>query len=116
MTRVEEAVSELVEAGLLTERQAEAWVLRDVEAVPRQAAAASMGISASTLDNYRRAAEQKVEAARETIGAVEEARGFAPGDIADSCAECGDGIGGRFVIADDRVLCPRCGDVPESAF
>ncbi|RQG93717.1 hypothetical protein [Natrarchaeobius oligotrophus] len=74
MLSVEEEIEMLTEAGLLTERQAEAFVYREVEAVPREAAAEEMGITASTLDDYRSDAVEKVKKARATVTAVETIR------------------------------------------
>jgi len=71
---IDEEIQLLVDAGLLTERQAQAYVYREVELVPREAAADQMGISSSTLDDYRADAEDKIEAARETLNALEEIR------------------------------------------
>lgn len=65
------AVAELVDAGLLTDRQAEAYVLRDVRHVRRERAAEAMGISPNTLDSRLRTARDKVTAARETVATVD---------------------------------------------
>lgn len=70
----------LVEAGLLTEQQATAFVHREVELTPRAAAAEAMGLSPNTLDNYRADANQKVEAARKTLDAIESIRNQLPDD------------------------------------
>lgn len=74
MLSPEEEVDALVTAGLLTERQAEAFVHREVELTPRWAAAEEMGITVSTLDDYVGDAKRKVEAARETVEAVDSIR------------------------------------------
>lgn len=74
MLSVEEEIDALVTAGLLTERQATAFVHRKIEATPRQAAAKSMEIAPSTLDNYVADAERKITAAEETVEAVESIR------------------------------------------
>ena len=70
----DEEIDLLVDAGLLTERQAAAYVMREVELVPREAVAVSMGIAVSTLDDYRADAIRKVEAAEATVEAVREIR------------------------------------------
>lgn len=70
----EEEVERLVDAGLLTERQAEAYVMREVELVPREAAAEGMGIAPSTLDDYRADAVEKIEDAEATVEAVRDIR------------------------------------------
>jgi hypothetical protein len=71
---VEEEIELLADAGLLTERQAEAYVQRRVEAQPGYAVADQMDIIDSTLSDYVSAAEEKVEAARDTVDALEEIR------------------------------------------
>ena len=75
---VEEEIELLTEAGLLTERQAEAFVLRRVEATPGYAVAESMDVAESTVSDYVSDAEAKIESARETIDAIEEIRYQAP--------------------------------------
>lgn len=77
---VEEEIEMLADAGLLTERQAEAFVYREIELVPREAAADAMGISPSTLDDYRADAVAKVDAATATIDAIEQLRDQVPDD------------------------------------
>jgi len=69
---VEEEIEMLVESGLLTERQAQAYVYREVESIPREAAAGEMGISTSTLDDYRADAVNKIEDAEDTLAVLEE--------------------------------------------
>jgi DNA-directed RNA polymerase specialized sigma24 family protein len=64
----------LTDAGLLTERQAEAFVLRRIECTPGYAVAEEMGISEPTLSGHVSDAENKIEAARETLNALEEIR------------------------------------------
>jgi DNA-directed RNA polymerase specialized sigma24 family protein len=78
---VEEEIEMLVESGLLTERQAQAYVYREVELVPREAAAEEMGISTSTLDDYRADAVEKVESARKILEAIEDIRDQAPDSV-----------------------------------
>lgn len=71
---LEEEIEMLADAGLLTERQAEAYVYRRVELTPGYAAAEEMGISESTLSDYVSDAEAKIEAARDTLDALEAIR------------------------------------------
>lgn len=82
MFSFEEEVDKLTDAGLLTERQATAFVYREVELTPRQAAAAGMGIEPSTLDNYVADAKRKITSARRTIAELDAIRGggHEPGD------------------------------------
>lgn len=71
---IDEEIDALATPGLLTERQAEAFVYREIEAVPRQAAADQMDISTSTLDDYVADAKRKLRAADETLTALERVR------------------------------------------
>ena len=75
---VKEEIELLVDAGLLTERQAEAFVLRRVEATPGYAVAEHMEVSESTVSDYVNAAEEKIENARDTLDALEKVRFQAP--------------------------------------
>lgn len=75
---VEEEIELLSDAGLLTERQAEAYVRRRVELEPGYAVAEYMDISESTLSDYVSDAEEKMEAARKTVKAEQEIRFQAP--------------------------------------
>jgi len=72
---VEEEIGMLTEAGLLTERQAEAYVYREIGRLSRGAAAERMGISPSTLDDYRSDAVAKIEDAKDTLDVLREIRG-----------------------------------------
>lgn len=69
-----EEIELLADAGLLTERQAEAFVMRRVEATPGYAVADEMDVSQSTVSDYVRDAEAKIEAARATLEALDEIR------------------------------------------
>jgi transcriptional regulator len=71
---VAEEIELLADAGLLTKRQAEAYVYRRVEATPGYAVADEMGVSQSTVSDYVNDAEQKIETARATIDALDEIR------------------------------------------
>lgn len=64
-------IQHLADAGLLTRRQAEAYVLRDVERVSRPVAAKKMDISVNTLDKRLSEARRKVDKARDTIDIVD---------------------------------------------
>ena len=75
---VEEEIEMLADAGLLTERQAEAYVQRRVEATPGYAVAEEMGITEPTVSEYVSDAEDKIGAARETLDALGEIRRQAP--------------------------------------
>ena len=109
---VADAIAELADAGLLTERQAEAFVLRDVEAVPRAAAADSMEVSVNTLDNTLGVARRKVERAQATAEAVEDIR-FE--DLPTECSECGDALGGPYSENEaGEAICLDCAGIDES--
>jgi DNA-directed RNA polymerase specialized sigma24 family protein len=69
---VEHTAGVLAAAGLLTERQAHAYLLREVEGVGRQATADRLGVSTSTLDSHLAKARRKVNQARETVGILED--------------------------------------------
>jgi predicted DNA-binding protein (UPF0251 family) len=105
----EDDIEQLADAGLLTERQAEAFVFRDVEVVPRQAAADSMGISVNTLDKRLAEARGKVEDAEATVDALREIRHE---EFPSECSECGATLGGRWAEDDDgRPFCMDCSGV-----
>ena len=69
---VRAAAERLAAAGDLTERQALAFVLRDVEGVPRPDAADRMGVSTSTLDTLVSKGRRKVAEARQVVDVVAE--------------------------------------------
>lgn len=105
----EDDAEELADAGLLTRRQAEAFVLRDVELVPREAAAESMDISVNTLDKRLSEARGKVEAAQETVETLQSLRYE---DIPSECTECDSTLGGRWSQNDDdEPICLDCAGV-----
>jgi len=105
---VESDTEQLADAGLLTERQAEAFVLRDIEACPRQATADEMGISVNTLDNTLSTARKKVRQAEATVDAVEKARHE---DLPSTCGNCGDSLGGSWTVIDDDPHCFDCAGI-----
>lgn len=108
---LEDDVQGLVDAGLLTERQAEAYVLRDVEAVPRGAAAEMMGISPNTLDDRIAEARRKVKAAEATLDTLEDIRHE---EFPSECAICESTLGGRWTRdSDDRPVCLSCAGIEE---
>lgn len=68
----EAAASTLADLGdVLTERQATAWVLRDVEHVPRRDAADMMGVTVSSLDTTLSRARTNIREARAVLDAVD---------------------------------------------
>jgi hypothetical protein len=60
-------VEQLTEVGLLTEREAQAYVLRDVYSMCREYTADRLGVSTSRVDNALRSARQRLQNARETV-------------------------------------------------
>lgn len=111
---IEEAVEMLVDAGIFTERQAEAYVAREIEQIPRQATAEKMGISVNTLDKRLGEARRKKEAAEATLEVIDELR-HRP--LPEECAECGDSLPGQWSTNGDReAVCLDCAGVdPEDA-
>lgn len=104
-----EAIDRLATAGLLTERQAEAYVWRRIEGERGYAVADHMGINESTLSDYVADAEEKLEAAEETVKQVEQLR-HRP--IPDECSDCGAALGGRFATDDENnPVCLDCAGV-----
>lgn len=68
---VTQTAAEELADGLLTERQALAYLLREVVGVERQATADAMDTTASNVDNLQRRASEKVEQARDLVDGVE---------------------------------------------
>lgn len=68
---VRAAAKNLEATGILTEKQALAYVLRDVEGVRREEAADRMGTSTSNLDTHLSKARGYVEDARELVERLE---------------------------------------------
>jgi len=64
---VDEVVDHVVTAGLLTERQAQVYVRRDLLDLGRPETAEDLGISISMVDDHLSVARGKVERARETV-------------------------------------------------
>lgn len=71
---VAEEIELLADADLLTERQAEAFVRRRVEAEPGYGVAQAMDVSDQAVSDYVREAEKKIERAEATLDAIEEIR------------------------------------------
>lgn len=102
----DEVIAELVDAGLLTERQAEAYVRRVIEMEPREAVAEYMDISTSTLDDHRGAAKDEIAAGRKTVAILDAYR--CP-DYPAKCPECGSTLHGRWQTdEDDNPVCINC--------
>lgn len=81
----EKAIEVLADAGLLTERQAEAYVYRHLEGLGRQETAEKMGLQPATLDDFVADAEKKLETAEQTIIMRSEIVDMTPPDTCDMC-------------------------------
>jgi len=102
----DEVIAALADAGLLTERQAEAYVRRVVEMEPREAVAEHMEISTSTLDDHRGAAKDEIAAARKTVAILD---AYRDPDLPSECAECGTALHGRWKTEDGGdAICISC--------
>lgn len=123
MMDVDDAVALLADAGLLTERQAEAWALRQRHS--RAETADLMGVTKSTVDDRYGEARRKISQAHATTQAIEAVRtGEHPNQFhdfdrepsPDECDECGSTLAGPFARgADDQPLCLDCAGVePET--
>lgn len=68
-------IADLVDAGLLTERQATAFVLRDIENTPVRGVMEALGTdSRQTAYNTTSRAREIVEQARDTVELIDGAR------------------------------------------
>jgi transcriptional regulator len=67
----DEEIDILTDAGLLTERQAEIYVYRRIEAVPRPAVADELGIAEQTVSNTATRAQEIIDAAEATLDALD---------------------------------------------
>jgi hypothetical protein len=106
---VEEAIDRLVADGLFSERQAEAYVFREIESVPRSATAAEMEISPNTLDKRLGEARRKVDEAEATLETIEDIR-YRP--LPDECADCGKPLHGRWYTNETgQPVCLDCAGI-----
>lgn len=78
-----DVVDALEGAGLLTRRQAQAYLLRHHTPLTRQQAADELGISVGVFDDHRGEADRKVEAARATVDVLGQLEGDGAGDDGD---------------------------------
>jgi len=102
----------VAEAGLLTEREAQAWVLVEVHGWDVPAAADEMSVSESRVYNARSAASDDLDAARETLQLLDRL-GAGDGLSPAVCAGCGDGLS-SWTVADGHVVCPDCAGIDDS--
>jgi len=109
----DEVIAALADAGLLTERQAEAYVRRVIEMEPREALAEHMGIEPTTLDDHRGAAKDEIAAARKTVAILDAYRNP---DVPAECSECGATLHGRWKKdKNSEPVCMECAEVPSDA-
>jgi len=105
----QEAVEQLVDAGLLTERQAQAYVFREIDPTPRKAVAEMLDISPNVLDKHLSSAREKVNSAESTLATLDEIR---HPDLPMECSQCGSTLGGHWSQNDTGdVMCLECADV-----
>jgi predicted DNA-binding protein (UPF0251 family) len=82
---VDGVVGMFVDAGLLTEQQASAFLLSEFENTSRQPAAENMEISVEEFDERVSTARETIEKAEKTLSALSELKNQTP----DECIECG---------------------------
>jgi len=117
MGKFEETVEEIADAGLLTEKQAVAYLAREVDHSSREQVASYLDIKPNTLDNHRRAAIDKLEAAEETLELIDEYETKRYPDPPEACSKCGGTIGGVYVQDDDgNAICSDCSDIDPTEF
>lgn len=78
MPATEYAIEQLAELKTLNRTQAEAYVLREIERVPREKAADRLDISKSALDNRVQTAKRRLRNAEETLELIEDLAGESP--------------------------------------
>lgn len=111
MGEFEDRVAEIVDAGLLTEHQAVAYLGREVEHMSRQQIAAHLDCAPNTVDNHRARAVELVEAAEETLKLIDDYEEARYPEPADECSKCGSALAGSYVREAGRPLCWDCADV-----
>lgn len=104
-----ELIDELAATQILTQRQAEAYVLREIEATPREAVAEELGLSTSGLDNAVQRAKRNL---RDAAWVDELVEYYKRPPMPAECDECGDSLGGRWIETESaETLCVECADV-----
>ncbi len=112
MGEFEDMIEEIADAGLLTEKQAVAYLGREIDHSSRRQIADYLDISPNTLDKHIRTAKDKVEAAEETLELIEEYEQRRYPSPPDECSECGGAIAGMYVTTEDGdALCSECADI-----
>jgi DNA-binding CsgD family transcriptional regulator len=111
MGEFEDRVEEIADAGLLTERQAVAYLGREVDHTSRQQIASYLDCAPNTVDNHRARAVELVEAAEETLELITDYEEGRYPDPADECGDCGSTLAGSYVREAGRPLCWDCADV-----
>lgn len=99
---------DLESMGLLTERQAQAYLLRDVYGFDRSTSAEEMGVSESRVDNALREAHSKITSAKTTMNVIERVNERVDFSL-DQCAKCGESMD-RFTFQRGRPVCLDCAE------
>lgn len=68
----DDPAGDVADADLLTERQAQAYIMRDIVGTTRKDAADRMDVTPNVVDKHLRVARDKVGAARATIDALDD--------------------------------------------
>lgn len=103
-------IHELADTKIFTERQAEVYVSRELEAVPRQELAENLGYdNVSSLDTVHQGAKRNASDAEWVIELLDHYR--SP-PMPEECDECGAVIAGRWIETDSGdVYCdPTCAE------
>jgi hypothetical protein len=109
MGEFEATINRLVDAGLLTRKQAVSYLGIKIDHAARYQVSEHLGIEPSTLDTHTARASEKIEAAERTLDIIDEYERDRYPPAPDSCDECGSGISGAFARTEDgRELCRDC--------
>lgn len=126
-TSVLNATKRISEVGLLTERQAQALVMLDINGWKIERCSDVMNVPENYVTDARQTAEEKLEEAKpnalyngheipekelreinETLKLIEDLESSENTHfIPRKCSECGNGLS-RRTHADGRVMCPSC--------
>lgn len=112
--RQADLIDRLSDDGSLTEKQAVAWVLREVEGLSREEVASIMDMSASTVDTHRTRGAVKVAESVETVEALREREEESREVRTDGGEDLGDRLERERVgVSGDPVPDREYGDGPE---
>lgn len=102
----------LAEAGLVTDREAQAYVLVNVHGWDVDRAADALGVGESRVYAARQAAEERLAAAEETQALLNELRAGDADLLPSTCARCGDGLD-EWTVSEGDVVCLNCAGVAD---